>query len=371
MSGLLPGYEQIHGATARGTNYRRTDLPWRVVLHTIEGYSSSHAGFRSLAAGHRNSPHLWVDPRAGKRWKLQTVPLDKAARSLRRASGQPETNHAMALQVEMAGRAAETQGWSNADLDWLGAEMLAPIVEFVRSVGSDINLDYVERTYGAGEGIILASVSSPIRYNQQTWYYDCNWVSTHQRVTGNSHWDAGDLNNGRIIAAAKEALGETPPSPPPPPSGEITVGQAEDIIDHIDVKVLGLMSFMMANQKTGVIYRVTGTTAPWYGVDALGLRVLDLDGAKQFKRMHEITENTPNISAELHAANLEMAGAEFDDDDLAAIADAVSETDAEFINGVAEATAQKLAQMVEFQTGNNKDLLEAVAEALSQAADAL
>jgi len=372
MSALLPGYEQISGKTPRGNSYRRSDLPWRIVLHTIEGASPNLASFRSLAKGHPSAPHLWIDPRAGKRWRLQTVPLDKVARSLRRPRGAPETNHARAIQCEIAGRAAETQSWSRADVEWIGAEMVAPVVRFIRSVGGDLDLEYVERTYGANEGIVLATVSSPIRFDQGTWY-GCKWVTSHQRVIANSHWDAGKLNLGLVLSAVKEALGETPPSPvpvppPTPPTQEITVSEADRIIDHIDVKTLGLMSFGLANQKTGVIYRVQGTTAPWYGIDSLGLRVLDFDGAVAFKRMHEITENSPNVSVELHAQNVEMAGVDISDADVARIAAAVSETDADFINGSIEAAVQRAVQAVQVDLAGDLSKIRQVAELLAQVA---
>jgi len=376
MSGLLADYEQINGATSRNTSYRRPDLPWRIVLHTIEGYSSTHVGFRALAGGHRNAPHLWVDPRAGKRWKLQTVPLDKAARSLARPSGSPETNHAMALQVEIAGRAAETQGWSDSDLDWLGAEVVAPMVAFVRSVGSDIDLDYVERTYGAGEGIVLATVNSPIRHNLPTWY-GCNWVTTHQRVIANSHWDAGKLRNGRVLSAAKEALGDTapspvlPPKPPTPPIEEITVAEADRIIEqvnlHTDAKVLGLMSFALANQKTGVLWRIEGTKAPWYGRDGAGTYLLDFDAALEFKKLHEITESSATISQTLHdAITKDVAVVNVSGKSIDEIVAAVSEVDADFVNGAIEEAVQRAVQAVQAQLSGDLSKIKQVADLLGE-----
>jgi len=250
------------------------------------------------------------------------------------------------------------------------------MVAFVRSVGSDIDLDYVERTYGAGEGIVLATVNSPIRHNLPTWY-GCNWVTTHQRVIANSHWDAGKLRNGRVLSAAKEALGDTapspvlPPKPPTPPIEEITVAEADRIIEqvnlHTDAKVLGLMSFALANQKTGVLWRIEGTKAPWYGRDGAGTYLLDFDAALEFKKLHEITESSATISQTLHdAITKDVAVVNVSGKSIDEIVAAVSEVDADFVNGAIEEAVQRAVQAVQAQLSGDLSKIKQVADLLGE-----
>ena len=372
---VLPGYEQIHGATGRSTPYRVTSAPWRVVFHKVQGRTSSLAGFRTVAKNHSNGPHCWVDDRADRRWKLETVPINMSAKALAHPRGTPETNHMHAVQVEIAGYAEEAHLTPKADLEWLGTDVLAPIVRAIRSLGGDIDLTYVERTYKANEGIVLASVNSPIRYDEPTWRR-CNWLTTHQRVIANSHWDCGGLNLRTIIAAAREALGETPPpKPPPKPPApeEITVAEADRIIEqvnlHTDAKVLGLMSFALANQKTGVLWRIEGSKAPWYGRDGDGTYLFDFDTALEFKRLHEITESSATISQALHdAITSSTTVVNVSGKSVEAIAAAVSDTDADFINGAIEEAVQRAVQAVQAQLSGDLSKIGQVASLLAQIA---
>lgn len=379
----LPGYTQIRGNTPATTPYRETQVPWRLVLHSVEGDPPTAAAMISTARSHANGPHLWVSPRLDV--KIQTVPLDRAARALERPSGAPETNHMRAIQVEIFGFANQSHNWPPEWLDWLGREVVAPIQ---RAVGGALNLDYVERTYGAGEGIVLAVQSSPIRHDRATWRR-CDWVTTHQRIIGNAHWDVGKVNLGHILSAAKFALGQAPPPPPttPPTSSEedelMSVANdiknhtnvvAQDIKNKIDLLGFGQTSFMLNNQKTGVIFRKAGTAAPWYG--AMGGRVLgplDFATAVEFKRLNEITENSIEISDPLFSiliAPAEVVLAEKSVEDIAA---AVSEVDAGFLNETVDATAQRIAQGVLAQIGErvSADLIDEIAETLSQAGERL
>lgn len=388
----LPGYEQIRGNTPYGTNYRVPNAPWRIVLHTVEGDPTSLASMRLTAKNHRYGPHLWVSPRLGA--KIQTVPLDKSASALLHPSGTIETNHMKAIQVEQFGFASQTQDWDDNWVDWIGEHIIAPIY---RAIGGAINLDYVEKTYGAGDGIVLATSSSPIRHNQATWA-GCNWVTTHQRIIYNDHWDCGRFKLARALQAARETLGTAQPvdpiPTPPTDDGDLTVSEADRVIAHInkhviedfqartdslanriDTTSLTLLSYMMNNQKTGVLYRVKGTTAPWYGL--VGGRLIgpmDFEQAVEFKRQHEITENSIEIDQAWH----DMYAGSFDvvtlsDKSVEDIANEVGEVNAQLLNGLPDNTdelAQKIAQQVVVQLGPNKtaDTLNAIADALKQAA---
>lgn len=400
MSIILPGYDQVRGNTRWNTDYRETNVPWRIVLHTVEGDPSSVAGMKATARNHRYGPHLWVSPRLNA--KIQTVPLDKSAYALLHPSGTPETNHMRAIQVEQFGFAAQTQDWDDSWCDWIGEHVIAEICRVIPG----INLDYVERTYGAGDGIILATSSSPIRHNEVVWR-NCNWVTSHQRIIANDHWDCGRYKMDRALRAAREALGNpgpvAPPAPPTPnvPSeGGLTMSEVDHILNHINAHVidrfdrefaeldekftrlenrvdqvgLGTLSFMMNNQKTGVLFRKAGESAPWYGM--MGGRVLgplDFESARQFKELNEITENSVEVADPLFSILTASAEVVLDDVSVDEIVEGVSETNQQFLNGLPDSSelAQTIAQQVVAQLGperSTQDILEAIAEALQAAA---
>lgn len=383
----LPGYTQVRGNTPANTNYRETQVPWRLVLHTVEGDPPTEAAMISTARSHANGPHLWVSPRLGV--KIQTVPLDKCARALARPRGAPETNHMRAIQVEIFGFAGQTHTWPAEWNIWLGENVVAPIQ---RALSGALNLDYVERTYGAGEGIVLAVSSSPIRHDVATWRR-CNWVTSHQRVPSNDHWDAGAINMGLILSSAKYALGQAPPPPPATPSTSSEEDELMSVAEHlkqhmnavgegvkadlrhkIDLLGFGQSSFILNNQKTGVLFRKAGTTAPWYGM--MGGRVIgpmDFDTAIEFKKLNEISENSVEVADPLFSVLIAPAEVVLADKSVEEIAEAVSSVDAAFLNETADATAQKIAQGVLAQLGDriSADFVDEVAQTLIQAGERL
>jgi hypothetical protein len=78
-----------------------------------------------------------------------------------------------------------------ADLAWLATEVFAPI-----SLMCDIPNVWT-RSYGADEGIVLASPSSPVRFKPASWYEFSGWTY-HQTAPGNDHWDPGKLDYATI-----------------------------------------------------------------------------------------------------------------------------------------------------------------------------
>lgn len=390
---LLPGFDQVRGNTRSNVDYRIVNAPWRLVLHTVEGDPSSKASMRYVAEQHRYGPHLWVSPRL--QYRIQTVPLNKTAFALLHPSGTQETNHMKAVQVEQFGFAGQTHDWDDSWADWIGEHVIAPVH---LALGGALNLDYVERTYGAGDGIVLATSASPIRHSYNEWA-GCNWVTSHQRIRYNDHWDCGKFKLGRALAAARETVGNPGPVDPLPPTtdeGEITVSEADRIIQHFDNNYLKdmqartdaiaalvqksgaqIMSYLAENQKTAILYRVAGTAAPWYGL--VGGKVvgpLNVDQAVDFKRQHEITENSIEISQEWHDLySKEFGVVTVSDESVEDIASAVSDVNAQLLNGLPGGAelAQSIAQQVLAQLGSDvtSEVLEAISEALSQAADDL
>lgn len=388
MQSEIQTFTQIRGNTRWDVDYRVPSAPWRVVWHTVEGDPRTVSGMNDTARGHKYGPHFWVSPRLKHR--IQTVPIDKCASALLHPSGTIETNHMKAIQIEQFGFASQTQDWSPEWNDWLGEFVLA---EIVRAIDGQLNLDYVEQTYGAGDGIILATKYSPIRHNEATWA-GCNWNTTHQRIINNDHWDCGRFNLARVVYVAKETLGGAQPVDPLPPitdEGGLTVSEADRVIKHMDNILLKDMqartdaiaalveketnkaiSAYLANQKTAILYRIEGTDAPWYGlVGGKVIGPLDFDDAVEFKRQHEISENSIIVSQAWHNIYSADGVVNVSDKSVQDIVDGVSSVNAEFLNGIqnSDELAQKIAQQVVVQVGeSNKEVLRAIADALNSVA---
>jgi len=190
----VPGAERVANAKSAGGTY--VDGPWRFVFHTIEGEPSAQ-GFRTLAAGHGNPPHLWAMPSADL--LLQTVPLHRSAYALARP-GATMTNRLHAIQVECWGFAAK-MGAATADtLNWLADRVLAPVARMV-----PINLDGL-RPIGPGEPCY--GTHSGCRMTAAEWQA-FDGVCGHKDVPDNEHWDPGQLPIPTIAARAKATLGGT------------------------------------------------------------------------------------------------------------------------------------------------------------------
>lgn len=177
-------FEQIVNP-AKVHDYRlRGQVPFRFVFHTDE---VPGANIRALAATHPNPPHFWVDP--AKQIALQIVDTDLAARALHHPHG-VETNHACAIQTEMAGKAATTHQWPEEWLRWL-AETFAPVWAH-----HGINTARTLPTFGADHAYGEHAQS---RMKDSEWLA-FDGICAHQHVPVNDHWDAGRLDLARIAA---------------------------------------------------------------------------------------------------------------------------------------------------------------------------
>lgn len=149
---------------------------------------------------------------------------------------------------------------------------------------------------------------------------------------------------------------------------------ADGIKSEITKLGFGTASFILNNQKTGVLFRKAGTTAPWYGM--MGGRVIgpmDFDTALAFKKLNEINENSTEVADPLFSVLVAPAEVVLTDQSVEEIAAAVSSVDAAFLNETADATAQKIAQGVLAQLGEriSADLVDEIAQTLSQAGERL
>jgi hypothetical protein len=192
--GIVEHAEWIANARNGGGSYDPEGFgyPWRIVLHTIEGSAS-----RGMIAGHGYPPHLWYDPPTRKLY--QTVALSRSAFALYQGGGH-YTNKARALQVEIAGRAAETASWPQQWLDNITVDVVVPLCQWVAQYqGAQINLQNAPPP-----GVIGGSASeyAPQRLSQQVWAI-FSGLCSHRHVPTNDHWDTGGLDTPRIAAHAR------------------------------------------------------------------------------------------------------------------------------------------------------------------------
>lgn len=201
----LDGFDQVPATTPGGTY---TGAPWRIVLHTTEGWTAE--GAIGAYRGHGGWPHFTVDPKWRRRY--QHYPLGVSARALKNLSGGVETNRANAIQIEIVGTAATSQDLTPEDLDWFGREVIAPI-------RAEVSVQLVAPKFVGTEAGTIASASAPQRMSHDVWL-GFNGVCGHQHVPENDHWDPGRLDVARILTAAnpmeddmtdaeREQLGQT------------------------------------------------------------------------------------------------------------------------------------------------------------------
>lgn len=182
----LPGYEHrpIGGAGLSAGPGRR-----KAILHTTE----TDYGTLDVLVNHwRRSwgaglPHFVAE---GARY-VQLLPLDVGAYTLENAPGGADTNRSgPAIQVEIIGYSA--RGLNDVEYEALG-KWLADLVK----AGAGIDVTKHPRFYGANEGVVLASYSSPVRMSAAE-YNNFNGFCGHQHTPENAHWDPGKLDADRV-----------------------------------------------------------------------------------------------------------------------------------------------------------------------------
>lgn len=172
MSDLwLPGFERCIGSHSSGGTYV-AGVVYRWTGHTTEGLSRDPAG---AARNHPTPPHCWVclpSHPYKPRFRGQIVPLNRSAFALKHNAGDPETNKAGAIQVEIEGFSAQAASWSTEDLDWLADEVVRPMTE---ALDIDVSLTW--------------PTSQVDRMPWPTWRL-FGGLCCHRNVPGNIHTDA-------------------------------------------------------------------------------------------------------------------------------------------------------------------------------------
>ena len=227
---LLPGATQV-ARPGIGRPYRLT-VPWRWALHAIQ--CDPNYDPTSLARTHANPPHFWVS--MPRRIIVQTVDTDLAARALAHPEGTVETNHARAIQVEIAGRAEDVATYPADWWTWLRDALLVPV-----AAHHGINL--------AHQPPLWAESARSYGTRSQTRMTDAEWLSFdglcgHQHVPANSHWDPGPIP-AHLLA----------PTGAPEPE-ELTVADVAKIMAKLDA-----LDAEVAATRAGVLQAALNVTA--------------------------------------------------------------------------------------------------------------
>jgi hypothetical protein len=221
-------YAAANGLSPRvGDFYRVPSAPWRKVWHSTESRPRSVADCRTLAIRHRTPPHIWASFEFN--WVGQTVPLDLSAYALFHDSGDPETNHAHAIQTEVFGFASE--GFSAEKCDWLGRRVLRPIL----AAGIPIDIWLVAPTTGSdGYG-----TNGTVRQSW-SWWASFDGQCGHANVPGNVHWDPGRADFTRIAQAAVPAVPVASPATLSLGGSEVMSLTSQPGGNRIDLCVVGV-----------------------------------------------------------------------------------------------------------------------------------
>lgn len=172
-----------------------TRSPAIIVLHSTEGTGTSDYQDGAVA------PHFTIDTTSGEMW--QHVPLNRAARALKNASGGAETNRGGAIQIEIIGtcdpKHKDDPKWEYLPaMGAAAAGRINTLLELIHDAIPAIPLTasvpfepYPEPSYG--DGYPRMSASDWGKYKG---------VCGHMHVCENSHGDPGDIPIDLILSGA-------------------------------------------------------------------------------------------------------------------------------------------------------------------------
>lgn len=202
---MLPGFEVVAATWPGGTF---NDAPTRLVLHTTEGDTIDGAIGAYRATG--SWPHFTVDPKRQRR--VQHYELDVSSRALLHRPGDPETNRAGTINIEVCGFATQTPAWPHEWLDWLREQVTEPIRRAKPfALRAPLFVAY-PASYGFG---------ATQRLSWADWAV-FDGICGHEHVPGNDHGDPGALDVTRLL------LAPTPPPKPPEDSVQFRYARLEE-----------------------------------------------------------------------------------------------------------------------------------------------
>jgi hypothetical protein len=234
FDGWLPGYERHETENCGG--YNDPDAECKNLWHSTESpFGSIDSVLRLFSGPVYDASHFVVDfGKPGQASRMaQCSPITKAACSLVGGGNVVSTNGVPVIQTEVCGYAAESHLWTDDVLRFLAQHAVnvrrAQQVALGRSFRHQVSVTF----YGQDAGFIVASSSARQRLSPTAWRAYNGHVG-HQHVPMNDHWDPGKLNVARICELAIQIEGGVTPPPPTPPTEELTVAEADRIIEVVN-----------------------------------------------------------------------------------------------------------------------------------------
>jgi hypothetical protein len=164
---------------------------WKMVWHTTESEIDSVDAIVKVLHNNGGAPHFVLGKKNGRWTAVQMIPLNQSAKTLRHPAGTPETNRANAIQVELCGRAANTQDWS---LDHMQA---------IANLTRLINLERKESGHRMVPWEIGRSFANDDRFSGAEWREVEGHVG-HKHAPYNTHWDPGRFQGALLIQLLKD-----------------------------------------------------------------------------------------------------------------------------------------------------------------------
>lgn len=167
------------------------DAPARIVIHTTEG--SDFATMARVLDVENFEPHILIKPTAGPSRVRQYMALNRSAKALAHSAGTIDTNRMHAIQIEIAGFASQAQNWENWFYRDLGA--LCALIEHRVNVKHERPPVKSPAFPGGGR----------VNHMSNGAWKNFNGYCGHCNVPGNSHWDPGRMDLGKLFTAINDA----------------------------------------------------------------------------------------------------------------------------------------------------------------------
>lgn len=170
-----------------------TGGPPKGLLHTTEGYS--YEGARSVYASKAVAPHFTVSHQRGYGEAWQHVPINRASRALRNASGGVQTNRDSVVQLEIVGFARYAHELPRYYLDFIASLMRWNEANASVPRRSDVTWVPYPQSYG---------MRAAQRLSATAWDNYSGWLG-HQHVPeGNAHGDPGLIDIAYLLGRREE-----------------------------------------------------------------------------------------------------------------------------------------------------------------------
>lgn len=165
---------------------------WGLCWHTTESPREAVDSMLGVLRDKNAAPHFVIGYRAGVRYPvvIQMIPLDRAGRALAHPSG-PETNRANKIQIEICGRAAESNGW---DTNWYRA-----LANLAGLISHRVPIPHSRPRAFPGS-----------RYTGMGWVNAEGHIG-HCHCPGNDHVDPGRFQGTRLVRLLKEGQQQVKP----------------------------------------------------------------------------------------------------------------------------------------------------------------